>query len=218
MGVMKDLSQHLKRCGTRWHYVRRVPKAYKFFDKRGTVYRSLKTESLQLARARRDALVDADNQYWLSVMVGGEVSTEAALRAYASAQRRAMAKGFVYTPVQDLADVATLAEIMERLMSIPTDPVPDKKDADAVLGLVERPSLKISQAMDLYCEQIAVSELLGKSDEQKKPWRKVKMRALKNFIKINGDLTVSRVIEATAFGMVRRRLAPSFPMIDARTF
>lgn len=193
MGVMKDLNQHLKRRGTRWHYVRRVPKAYEFFDKRGTVYKSLRTESLELARARRDALVEADNQYWLSVMVSGEVSTEAALRAYASAQRRAMAKGFVYTPVQDLADVATIAEIMERLRSIPTDPVPNKKDADAVLGLVERPSVKISQAMDLYCEEIAVSELLGKSDEQKKSWRKVKMRALKNFIKVNGDLPMHEI-------------------------
>lgn len=193
MGVMKDLNQHLKRRGTRWHYVRRVPKAYEFFDKRGTVYKSLKTESLELARARRDALVEADNQYWLTVMVSGEVSTETALRAYASAQRRAMAKGFVYTPVQDLADVATLAEIMERLRSIPTDPVPDKKDADAVLGLVERPSVKISQAMDLYCEEIAVSELLGKSEEQKKSWRKVKMRALRNFININGDLPMHEI-------------------------
>lgn len=193
MGVMKDLNQHLKRRGARWHYVRRVPKAYELFDKRGTVYKSLKTESLELARARRDALVEADNQYWLSVMVSGEVSTESALRAYASAQRRAMAKGFVYTPVQDLADVATLAEIMERLRSIPTDPVPDKKDAYAVLGLVKRPSVKISQAMELYCDEIAVSELIGKSIEQKKSWRKVKMRALKNFIKINGDLPMHEI-------------------------
>ena len=48
-------------------YLRWVPKAYAFFDKRGTVYKPLKTESLELARARRDGLVDADNQYWLSV-------------------------------------------------------------------------------------------------------------------------------------------------------
>ena len=68
MGVMRDLNQHLKKRGNRWHYVRRVPKEYQFFDKRGTVYKSLKTESLELARARRDALMEADNQYWASVM------------------------------------------------------------------------------------------------------------------------------------------------------
>jgi integrase len=193
MGMMKDLNQHLKRRGARWHYVRRVPKEYEFFDKRGTVYKSLKTESLELARAKRDALVEADNQYWLSVVMSGEVSTEVALKTYASAQRRALAKGFVYTPAQDLAAIATLAEIMERLKSIPTDPVPDKKEADAVLGLVKRPSVKIIEAMNLYCEEIAVGDLLGKSEEQKKSWRKVKMRALKNFIKINGDLPMHEI-------------------------
>lgn len=104
-----------------------------------------------------------------------------------------MAKGFVYTPVQDLAEVATLAEIIERIRSIQIDPVLDKKDAFAVLGLVKRSSVKISQAKDLYCDEIAVSELLGKSDEQKKSWRKVKMRALKNFIKINGDLPMHEI-------------------------
>ncbi len=193
MGMMKDLNQHLKRRGARWHYVRRVPKEYEFFDKRGTVYKSLKTESLELARAKRDALVEADDQYWLSVVMSGDMSTEVALKTYASAQRRALAKGFVYTPAQDLADIATLAEIMKRLKSIPTDPVPDKKEADAVLGLVNRPSVKISQAMNLYCEEIAVGDLLGKSEEQKKSWRKVKMRALKNFIKINGDLPMHEI-------------------------
>jgi len=174
MGMMKDLNQHLKRRGARWHYVRRVPKEYEFFDKRGTVYKSLKTESLELARAKRDSLVEADNKYWLSVVMSGEVSMEVALKTYASAQRRALAKGFVYTPAQDLADIATLAEIMKRLKSIPTDPVPDKKEADAVLGLVKRPSVKISQAMDLYCGEIAVGDLLGKSEEQKRSWRKSK--------------------------------------------
>jgi len=193
MGVMRDLNQHLKKRGNRWHYVRRVPKEYQFFDKRGTVYKSLKTESLELARARRDALMEADNQYWASVMASDTLPMDIARRSYRSAQRRAMAKGFVYTPVQDLADVATLTEIIDRLQAIPKDPVPDKKEADAVLGLVERPSVKISKAMELYCDEIAVSELLGKSDEQKKSWRKVKMRALNNFIKVVGDLPMHKI-------------------------
>lgn len=211
MGMMRDLNQHLKKRGTRWHYVRRVPKEYEFFDKRGTVYKSLKTESLELARARRDALVEADNQYWLSVIATTNLETEVALRKYKAAQRRAMAKGFVYTPAQDLADVATLAEIIDRLKAIPTDPVPDKKEADAVLGLVERPSVKISEAMRIYCEEIAVSELLGKSDEQKKSWRKVKMRALANFTKINGDLNMHEINREHAreyFNWWSARVAP----------
>jgi hypothetical protein len=142
MGMMKDLNQHLKRGGARWHFVRRVPKAYEFFDKRGTIYKSLKTESLQLAQARRAALVEADNQYWLSVVTTGALPTDITLRTYKSAQRRAMAKGFVYTPVEDLAAVATLAKIIDRLKAIPSDLVPNKVEADAVLGLDEAGSLQ----------------------------------------------------------------------------
>ena len=211
MGVMRDLNQHLKRRGTRWHYVRRVPREYEFFDKRGTVYKSLKTESLELARARRDALMEADHQYWASVMASDTLPTDIARRSYKSAQRRAMAKGFVYTPAQDLADVATLAEIIDRLQAIPRDPVPDKKEADAVLGLVERPAVRISKAMALYCDEIAVSELLGKSEEQKKSWRKVKMRALNNFIKVVGDLPMHKITRDHArkyFNWWAGRVAP----------
>ncbi|WP_017932542.1 site-specific integrase [Robiginitomaculum antarcticum] len=193
MGVMRHLNQHLKKRSARWHYVRRVPREYEFFDTRGTVYKSLKTVSLELARARRDALIEADNQFWASVMASDTLPTDIARRSYKSAQRRAMAKGFVYTPVQDLADVATLADIIDRLKAISTDPVPDKKEADAVLGLVERPAVKISKAMELYCDEIVVSELLGKSEEQKKSWRKVKMRALNNFIKVVGDLPMNKI-------------------------
>ena len=71
-----------------------MPKEYQFFDKRGTVYKSLKTESLELARARRDALMEADNQYWASVMASDTLPMDIAWRSYKSAQRRAMAKAF----------------------------------------------------------------------------------------------------------------------------
>ncbi|MGV6801871.1 MAG: DUF6538 domain-containing protein [bacterium] len=50
---MKDLNQHLHRRGNRWRYVRRVPSQYADFDPRGMIRKSLKTESSEVARARR---------------------------------------------------------------------------------------------------------------------------------------------------------------------
>ena len=64
MALMRDLNQYLQKRGDRWHYVRRVPTQYQAVDKRGTVRKSLKTESLELARKRRDDLVIADDEYW----------------------------------------------------------------------------------------------------------------------------------------------------------
>jgi len=67
MAVMKDLNQHLHRRGNRWHYVRRVPSEYADFDPRGMIRKSLKTESLEVARARRDSPAEADEQFWATV-------------------------------------------------------------------------------------------------------------------------------------------------------
>lgn len=67
MGLMRDLNQYLQMRGKRWHYVRRVPHEYMDFDKRTFIRKALKTESLEVARAKRDELVKADNQYWQSI-------------------------------------------------------------------------------------------------------------------------------------------------------
>jgi integrase len=193
MGVMRDLNQYLKLRGNRWHYQRRVPTEYASVDGRGVIRKALKTQSLEVARARRDALVEADDQYWMKLSLEGDMPPDMAVGLYRAARQRAMARGFIYSPASELADVASLADIMQRLQSIPTQPEPSTVEAEAVLGLVDRPSVKISKAMEIYCDEIAVSELLGKSEEQKKSWRKVKMRALKNFIKVVGDVPMHKI-------------------------
>ena len=63
MAVMNGLNQHLLRCVNGWHYVRRVPSEYADFDPRGMIRKSLKAESLEVARARRDALAEADELF-----------------------------------------------------------------------------------------------------------------------------------------------------------
>ncbi len=64
MSDMRDLNQYLQSRNGRWHYVRRIPKPYLQVDNRAMIRKSLRTASLEVARARRDALVEADNQYW----------------------------------------------------------------------------------------------------------------------------------------------------------
>lgn len=64
MSVMKDINQYLKLRGTHWYYVRRVPTHAADVDTRRFIKCALKTQSLEIARARRDAMSEADNQYW----------------------------------------------------------------------------------------------------------------------------------------------------------
>lgn len=64
---------------------------------------------------------------------------------------------------------------------------------DSLLGTIERPSAPISKAFDLYCEEIAVGQLLGKSEAQKRAWRKAKLRAVSNLISMHGDLPMDKI-------------------------
>ena len=56
----------------------------------------------------------------------------------------------------------------------------------------------ISQAFELYCNEIAVGDLLGKSATQAKDWKKIKKRAVTNFISICGDTPMSDITRGQA--------------------
>lgn len=116
--------------------------------------------------------------------------------SYEAAHERAMARGFVYIPAEELAVEATLDEILDRLKKIDTTSTVATAQADAVLGLVEPTTVKISEAFDIYCTKICAVDLKGKSDNQIKSWTKVKRRAVNNFIAICGDLPMSEIERA----------------------
>lgn len=202
---MKDLNQYLQKRGDRWHYVRRVPSEYQAFDKRGTVRKSLKTESLELARKKRDELALADEQYWASLsqlgrsgLIKGTKNEALALaqQKYSEAKATAMAHGFQYRPIDELAKAQT-DDILSRLSSLEINSklnaIPAKDHVDALLGTVKRPKVLLSQAFELYCSKIAVSELIGKSNGQKRAWRKPRAKAVNTFISLNGDLPMSEI-------------------------
>ncbi|MCK5750045.1 MAG: integrase, partial [Oricola sp.] len=62
-----------------------------------------------------------------------------------------------------------------------------------LLGAVEPAAPAISEAFDTYCSQIAKTDLMGKSDEQKANWKKIKLRAVNNFIAVCGDLPMDKI-------------------------
>ena len=66
-------------------------------------------------------------------------------------------------------------------------------ETEALIGTAPKASIKISKAFDLYCDKITVGDLKGKSPAQRKNWRKVKNRAVQNFIKLRGDKPMSDV-------------------------
>ncbi len=73
-----------------------------------------------------------------------------------------------------------------------------KADAEALLGTVKKPGVKVSKAMRIYLEEIAPTEQKGMSEKQKESYGKVKSRASNNFIKVVGDKDLEEITREDA--------------------
>lgn len=173
----------VERDGT-FHYKRRVPAAVAELDDRAPHVRvSLRTRDLAVARLKRDALEAADDAFWASLLSGDE--TEFARKRYEAAVARAEALGFSYRPATELA-AGRVEEVLTRLEAIAGERTP-VATALAVLGAYDRPRATVTAAFQVYLDEIAPSTLIGKSEEQRRQWRKVIRRAINNFVELNGD-------------------------------
>lgn len=83
--------------------------------------------------------------------------------------------------------------------------------AAAVLGGEEKPKTSISEAFDIYLEQIVPDEHMGKSVVQKRQWKKIKQRAVTNFINLVGDKPIADITRDDArlhYELWLSRIAP----------
>jgi len=174
MAEMKSLDQYLQLRGGRWHYIRRIPTRYRKLDPRDTIRTALDTSSLQVARARRDSMVEADNQYWahLAFQREQEGAASTSRQRYEAARTRAKARGFIYTPLPELTATIDVEDLLKRL-SFAVKNETKEAEVEAVMGAVPPVSDTLRQAFELYCDKLAVSELANKSPDQQKKWKAV---------------------------------------------
>lgn len=190
-------------------YMRRVPAKLSHLDKRApTVRMSLKTDDLALARRKRDQLEAADDALWAAMLVDDDI--DPARRRYESAVKRVEAMGFTFHSSAALEHVSNYDELRRRLLEmeslINTQPV-----AVALAGAVDVPKTRIKAAFDIYCDEIVADELIGKSQAQKDQWKKVKLRAVNNFIKIVSDKAVDEITTDDARKVYKHWLARIAP-------
>ena len=173
-----------------------MPDRYTHLDTRGRIRTSLRTSSLEVARRKRDDLVEADNAYWAGLEQEAYASSQCiAMNLYVAAKKRAMARGYIYTPTSELSETAGLNEIIARLADAlkPASPGAQKQEVEALLGGPKPVATVISEAFEIYCRDLEIGDLKGKSRVQQKAWRKVKYRAVNNFIKLCGDLPMDKI-------------------------
>ncbi|MBP2445083.1 integrase [Rhizobium leguminosarum] len=76
---------------------------------------------------------------------------------------------------------------------------------------MEKPSVTITAAFEIYVREIAAPDLADKSAGQKNSWLKVKRRALTNFVRLVGDKPIGEITREDALKIYRfwqQRIAP----------
>ena len=68
--MARKSNHYLKRRSERWHYYQRVPKKFAEIDPRGTIRIALNTDSVMVAREKRDRLAEADEALWQTGLAG----------------------------------------------------------------------------------------------------------------------------------------------------
>lgn len=174
-----------------YHYKRRVPVTIAHLDERAPHVRcSLKTDDRGLARSKRDLLEAADDALWASLITKGV--TDPARRRYEAAVKRVEALDFTFHGAAYFEEPEAFNDLMDRIRHVIATGN-EEQIADPLLGAVDVPKTTVSKAFDLYCDEIVADELIGKSQVQKDQWKKVKRRAVNNFIKLNGDIAMEEI-------------------------
>jgi integrase len=207
--TQKDQDRYLQLRAGNYQYSRKVPTSVAHLDDRAPLIRqSLKTTDLALARAKRDLLEEADDLLWASSLVGAP--KDPARQRHQIAMRRAEALGFTYRPAHVLAATASIEDIRERFDAFSPSRMP-APTGHAIVGMVETPAVTVSEAFDIYVDEIVPDELLNKSEAQRAQWKKVKQRAVNNFIELVGDkamIDINRDDALKLHTLWRKRIAP----------
>ena len=191
---MKKDDRYLMQRGERWYYVRRVPNDVAGLVDKPFIRQTLKTRSLETARLRRDAMEEADEIYWASLR-SGSITGE---NAYRAAKRRALGYGLTYRTAPEIADQATINELLERIAILERAGTTREADVEAVLGGAEKPRPSISQVLQIYFNDICADEIKYKSARQLHLWKRLKMQAVNNFIDLVGDKPVEDITRQDA--------------------
>jgi hypothetical protein len=171
-----------------YYYWRRIPAVVAAMDSRSPLVRiSLKTDDLAEARAKRDALEAADNDYWQALILD-ENEEQARLR-YKAAARRAEALGFSYRTSSELAS-GSLAELIRHVLAIPQTGTSPEVEV-AALGGEDRPRDNWWKAYEIYKNEIKKDELAKKSPGQLKRWEGTRKAAISNLLSLIGDKPIA---------------------------
>lgn len=177
------------RRGTTYHLKRRRPKRFATVDPRAFIYVSLMTDSLREAEAKAERVWDELIAAWEAKL---DLRSQEAEIRFTAARRLAQARGVRFLPVERVVQMP-LEDLVERIeMATGSDGAIDPIEADAVLGIAKQPPITISRALEEYWS-LTRDRVLGKTEVQQRRWRNPRIKAVKNFISVVGDIPIEDI-------------------------
>ncbi|MDQ0135028.1 integrase [Neorhizobium galegae] len=205
----RDPDRYLLKRGGFYSYSRRVPGEVAKLDSRAPMIRkALSTDDLAQARAQRDLLEKADDEFWAKLILAESGDHTALLK---QAQAAASALGLTYRHASAILGAETGDAILTRMRAFSVAPVASL-EASAAMGTIQPPAATVSKALKVYFEEIAADEVLTKSANQRRHWEAVKRRAADSFIAEVGDKPLDEITRDDArrfYDFWRRRIAPT---------
>lgn len=170
--------------GTTYYLRKRVPTRYRRVDPWLEVLQSLHTDSLAEAQ-RKGTLV------WNELLLSWEArlagDTEDAEARYAAARNLAQMRGIRYMTSPQVAKLP-IEDLLTRVEAIPMiRSKPNRQEAEALLGAGGAPDVTVTRALELFWS-LAEDRTAGKSSCQIRRWRNPRIKAVKNFTDVIGDI------------------------------
>ncbi|GGO39300.1 integrase [Gemmobacter aquaticus] len=166
---------------------RRVPNRYASIEPRREIWLSLHTDSETIARQKESRVWQEQIEAWEARLAGDTAEAEA---RHAAARRLAEVRGYRYLSSADVAQLPR-AELLDRIEGVAKRGV-DPKEAAALLGGVKEPVISVTGALEVFWD-LARDQVLGKSPDQERRWRNPRIKAVRNFVDVIGDKSLSEI-------------------------
>tara|TARA_R110002095_G_scaffold116886_1_gene101950 strand:+ start:93 stop:1400 length:1308 start_codon:yes stop_codon:yes gene_type:complete len=181
--------RHIIKINGWYHFKRRIPKRYKkHYEEQDVIQVSLKTTSESVAIQRASVLREELDNLWDKLSKGAAIDKD---YSYHKAVHTAQTFNFSYRPISELA-TSDIETIMDRLDALQSE-IPETEDnVAALLGGKDKPLFPISSALDSFIE-FEKPNHTRKNESQLRKWKNPKVKAVSNFIKVCGDLSVEQI-------------------------
>ena len=177
----------LMRRGSVFYIRRRVPKRFAAVETRGEIWLSLHTDSEMQAKVKAPLIWAEQIEAWEKRLAGDSDDAEARFQA---ASELAQRRGYRYLTVEKVAQLPS-AELLERIETVAEQRhVP--QEAAALLGGVAEPLITVERALELYWP-LAKDRIVGKSEDQLRRWRNPRIKAVRNFVNVCGNLPLNEI-------------------------